>query len=111
MDTLSARIKQKAVELGFHKIGIARAEALKSEGEHFFAWLRRSFHGEMAWLEREPRKRTDPRLIFPEAKSVISVALNYYTLAQHEHDQNDNPQTKWSSPVSPEWNVNVVLEP
>jgi epoxyqueuosine reductase len=37
----------------------------------------------MAWLEREPAKRTDPRQIFPEAKSVISVGMNYYTSAEH----------------------------
>jgi epoxyqueuosine reductase len=87
VDTLAARIRQKALELGFQKVGLARAETLKPEGEHFFAWLSRSFHGEMAWLEREPEKRTDPRMIFPEARSVISVALNYYTPAQHETDQ------------------------
>ena len=38
----------------------------------------------MEWLTREPEKRSDPRLIFPQAKSVIVVALNYYT--GHGHD-------------------------
>ena len=38
----------------------------------------------MSWMVREPEKRTDPRLIFPEARSVIALALNYYT--PHEHD-------------------------
>jgi epoxyqueuosine reductase len=41
-------------------------------------------HGEMRWMEREPEKRTDPRLILPEVRSVVSVALNYFTPAQHE---------------------------
>jgi epoxyqueuosine reductase len=41
----------------------------------------------MRWIEREPEKRADPRLIFPAAKTVISVALNYYT--PHEHEQSD----------------------
>ena len=80
---MSDTIKARALELGFHKVGIARVEALVPEGERFFAWLDRSYHGEMAWLEREPSKRTDPRLIFPEARSVISVAMNYYTPAEH----------------------------
>jgi epoxyqueuosine reductase len=26
---------------------------------------RRNFHGEMQWMEREPEKRADPRLLFP----------------------------------------------
>lgn len=83
MLTLSERIKAKAVEIGFHKIGIARAERLESEGESLFAWLGKGYQGEMAWLEREPAKRADPGLILAGAKSVISVALNYYTPAEH----------------------------
>ena len=86
MDSLSEKIRQKAAELGISKIGFARAENLAADGIRFFEWLGRAYHGEMAWLEREPEKRTDPRLIFPEAKSVISVAVNYYTPAHHEAD-------------------------
>jgi len=73
--TLSAKIRKKAAELGIDKIGFARADALSDDGARFFEWLGRGFHGEMAWLAREPEKRTDPRLIFPDAKSVISVAI------------------------------------
>ena len=83
MTSLSNRIKAKALELGFQKVGIARAEALLPEGSRLIEWLGKSYQGEMAWLEREPAKRTDPRQIFPEAKSVISVAMNYYTPAEH----------------------------
>jgi epoxyqueuosine reductase len=82
--SITEQIKSKALDLGFNKIGIARAEPLAEEGERFLEWLDRGYQGEMAWLEREPAKRVDPRAIFPEAKSVISVALNYYTPSQHE---------------------------
>ncbi len=83
MVSLSEKIRQKSDELGIDKIGFARAERLGADAAHFFKWLNAGHHGEMAWLERGPEKRTDPRLIFPEAKSVISVAINYYT--PHEH--------------------------
>ena len=83
MDSTSDEIKAKALELGFHKVGIARAEALEPEASRLFEWLGKSYHGEMAWLEREPVKRTDPRLIFPESKSVVCVAMNYYTPEEH----------------------------
>ncbi|HSK70424.1 MAG TPA: tRNA epoxyqueuosine(34) reductase QueG [Pyrinomonadaceae bacterium] len=83
---LTNQIKAKALELGFHKIGIARAEPLIGEREHLEEWLGRGFHGEMRWMEREPEKRADPQLLFPGAKSVIVVALNYYT--SHEHEEN-----------------------
>jgi len=81
--SLSDKVRAKALALGFQKVGIARAEALVPEGSRLMEWLGKSYHGEMAWLEREPAKRTDPRQIFPEAKSVISVAMNYYTPAEH----------------------------
>ncbi|HXG86206.1 MAG TPA: tRNA epoxyqueuosine(34) reductase QueG [Pyrinomonadaceae bacterium] len=87
VSSFTAKIKQKALEIGFHKIGVARAEPLREEGEHLRAWLAANYHGAMQWLEREPEKRIDPRLIFPEAKSVVVVVLNYFT--PHEHDEDD----------------------
>jgi epoxyqueuosine reductase len=84
--SLSEKIKQKAREIGFHKIGIVRAEPLPEEEKVFGEWLAENYHGEMQWLERDPEKRTDPKLIFPEARSIIAVALNYFT--PHEHEEN-----------------------
>jgi epoxyqueuosine reductase len=80
------KIKEKAFEIGFHKIGIVPAEALPEEKKYLREWLEKGFHGEMLWIEREPEKRTDPKLLFPEAKSVIVVALNYFTPHEHEED-------------------------
>jgi epoxyqueuosine reductase len=85
----SAQIKTRALELGFNKIGIVRAEPLTSERQQLEEWLRRGYQGEMAWLARDPEQRTDPRKLFPEARSVIVVALNYYKPEQHV----DNPIT------------------
>ena len=82
--SLTAQIKEKALEIGFHKVGIVRAETLQIEGERLKKWLDKGFHAEMRWMEREPEKRADPRLIFPDAKSIVVVALNYFTA--HEHD-------------------------
>jgi epoxyqueuosine reductase len=84
VSSLTERIKQKALEIGFHKIGIVRADALTHEQKHFFEWLKLNYQAEMKWLEREPEKRTNPQLVFPAAKSVIAVALNYYTPFNHE---------------------------
>jgi epoxyqueuosine reductase len=75
----SALIKSLALELGFHKVGIVRAETLIEEGLRLQQWLARGFHGEMKWMEREPSQRADPLKLFPDAKSVIVVAVNYYT--------------------------------
>ena len=82
---LTRRIKEKAFELGFQKIGIVAAAPLVEEKEHLNVWLARGFHGEMRWMEPGAEKRADPRLLLPSARSVIVVALNYYTPHVHEN--------------------------
>lgn len=86
MEEFTRKLKAKAIEVGFHKIGIVRAAELNVEGEHLREWLEKDFHGEMRWMEREPEKRSDPRILFPGAKTVVVAALNYYT--PHEHEEN-----------------------
>ncbi len=86
MVSASEKIKQKALELGFTKVGIARAEHLNEEATHLQEWLSRGYQGSMDWMGRKVEKRIDPGNIVPGAKSVICVALNYYTAAQHSHD-------------------------
>jgi epoxyqueuosine reductase len=87
MLSLTGKIKQKASEIGIHKIGIVRAEPLTDEKKYLETWLEKGFHAEMRWMEREPEKRADPTILFLEAKSVIVVALNYFT--PHEHIDSD----------------------
>jgi epoxyqueuosine reductase len=84
---LTNQIKQKALEIGFDKIGVAKAEELKVAGGHLKEWLEMGYQGEMKWLEREPEKRSDPRILFPGAKSIIVLAMNYYTPHEHEEDR------------------------
>jgi epoxyqueuosine reductase len=84
---LSRKIKERALAEGFDKVGIVRACALEAEGERLQEWLNRGLHGEMHWMERDPVKRTDPRLVFPAARSIIAVALNYYTPHEHTDEQ------------------------
>lgn len=86
--TFTEKIKCKAHEIGFHKIGIARAEVLTGESDNLKKWLANDFHGEMKWMEREPEKRANPNLIFEDAKSIVVVALNYFT--PHEHEENSS---------------------
>lgn len=74
----SIDIKKRALDLGFHKIGIVPAEPLEREGRQLMDWLVKGYHGKMEYMSREPEKRSDPKVLMPSAKSVICVALNYY---------------------------------
>lgn len=75
--TASDKIKQHALSLGFDACGICRAES-SDEEENLREWLRLNYQGDMSYLERNIEKRDDPRLLVPGARSIISVALNYY---------------------------------
>lgn len=86
MQNLTQKIKSKALELGFAKVGIARADELTEEGQRLREWLQRGYHATMDWMASNVEKRTDPRLILPNARSVVSVAMNYYTEGRHSVD-------------------------
>ena len=75
----AALIKAKAHELGFMACGVARAGSLEEEAPHLEQWLRQGRHGEMAYMANHFDLRLDPRKLVPGAKSVISLAYNYFT--------------------------------
>ncbi|HTN68055.1 MAG TPA: tRNA epoxyqueuosine(34) reductase QueG [Dysgonamonadaceae bacterium] len=75
--TESDKIKQFALTLGFDACGICRAES-SGEEANLRNWISMNYQGDMSYLERNIEKRDDPRLLVPGAKSIISVALNYY---------------------------------
>jgi epoxyqueuosine reductase len=81
---LAENIKQRAFFEGFSKVGIVGAESLEDEGRRLKEWLARGHHGEMGWMARDVHKRINPHEIFPQARSVVVVALNYFTRHQHQ---------------------------
>ncbi|MDJ0580184.1 tRNA epoxyqueuosine(34) reductase QueG [Crocosphaera sp.] len=87
MEDLTTKIKDKALEIGFHKVGIAKVDTDYEDNavEHLQAWLELGYQADMAWMNNP--KKLDIRQCMPEVKSVISVALNYYTPHQHSQDK------------------------
>jgi epoxyqueuosine reductase len=71
-------IKEKAIELGFHKVGIAKAAKTKQEQERLNQWLDQKKHADMEWIENRKSERGNIFNYFSEAKTVISLGLNYY---------------------------------
>jgi epoxyqueuosine reductase len=74
----SKSIKKKAKELGFHKVGIAKAEPTPKEKTDLESWLMQGHHATMEWIIKRKNERGDIQTYFPEAKSVISIGLNYF---------------------------------
>src|SRR5262249_17271983 len=81
--TRSEEIKLKARQLGFDKVGIGPATALTEEGGGLREWLARGFRGRVSYMAPDPQQLADPRLLFPAAKSVVVVALNYFRPEKH----------------------------
>lgn len=71
-------IKAEAKRLGFLSCGISKADFLETEAPRLEQWLNNGFHGEMSYMENHFDKRLDPRLLVTDAKSVVSLLLNYY---------------------------------
>ena len=80
-------LKQKAKALGFTFCTILLAEFLHNEALKLEQWLAKDYHGEMSYMENYFDKRLDPRMLVDGAKSVISLAYNYYN-PQRQKDKN-----------------------
>lgn len=71
-------IKTEAKRLGFLSCGISRAGFLEEEAPRLEKWLNAQMNGKMGYMENHFDKRLDPTLLVDDAKSIISLTLNYY---------------------------------
>ena len=78
---------QKAKSIGFDLVGFAKADILKGESEKLQQWLDKNYQAGMDYMERNFDKRKDVKRILPNAKSVISLGLNYYTADSYSNDK------------------------
>ncbi|MEA5577631.1 tRNA epoxyqueuosine(34) reductase QueG [Anabaena sp. UHCC 0451] len=77
----SSMVKEKARELGFHKVGIAAVEGIEAKDtQRLQAWMAMGYHADMEWMANP--KRQDVSLLMPDVRSLVCVALNYYTPEQ-----------------------------
>jgi epoxyqueuosine reductase len=76
---LGARVKELGGELGFARVGFARAEPLGVEAERLRSWLAAGYHGGMDYMQRTVDVRADPTHagMLPTARSVIVLAAPY----------------------------------
>ena len=79
MNDFTAEIKQKANELGFEKIGIAEVGPINNAKSKLDDWILRGNHASMDWIDKRKNERGNIYNYFPEAVSIISVGMNYFT--------------------------------
>lgn len=71
-------IKSEAKRLGFLSCGISKAGFLEQEAPRLEHWLKNQMNGQMGYMENHFDKRLNPTLLVEDAKSVVSLLLNYY---------------------------------
>jgi len=71
-------IKDKAKKLGFFFCGVSKAVFLQEEAPRLEKWLSDARNGKMDYMANHFDMRLDPRLLVDDAKSVVSLLLNYY---------------------------------
>ncbi|WP_075559521.1 tRNA epoxyqueuosine(34) reductase QueG [Parabacteroides timonensis] len=83
---LSTNIKDKAKELGFDACGIAEVSSADTEALFFDRWIAEGYHAGMKYMENYRDIRLNPTGLVEGARSVISVALNYYPAQKQSPD-------------------------
>lgn len=73
-DALEPRIRSVAAAFGFDLIGFTGAAPTRRT-RFLREWVERGFAGEMHYIERRLEERIDPRLVLPEARSLIVVGV------------------------------------
>ena len=73
------KIITKANDLGFQKIGFTDAKFHKNDHDKLYSWIDNNYHAGMEWINTRKEERGNILKYFPEAKTVISFAYNYYS--------------------------------
>jgi epoxyqueuosine reductase len=74
---LKARIVDEAKSLGFDAVRFTSADAVAGAGEALDAFLAEHRQGDMGWLATTAERRKSPGALWPDARSVILLGLNY----------------------------------
>jgi epoxyqueuosine reductase len=77
MTDIKTAIIARAKALGFDAVGFSRAALSQKQRDGLKEYLAAGHHGTMGWMATRANERADPRTLWPEAVSVISLGLSY----------------------------------
>lgn len=96
MPLTNERVMEKAHEFGFGLVGFAEAGILERETGNLEKWLSLGYHADMEYMARNFEKRRDVKEIFPDAKSVISLGMNYYVNESFDGKENAGKVSRYA---------------
>ncbi len=65
------------MEENFDIVGIASPASISKAAAELHAYLEAGFHGEMSWLAETAARRADPRVLWPDVRSILMLGMNY----------------------------------
>ena len=87
---------KSARQIGFDLVGFAKADELTEETSNLKKWLEMKYHGDMEYMERNFEKRKDVSKILSNAKSIISLGINYYTNEQYSNEKDNGKISRYA---------------
>jgi epoxyqueuosine reductase len=70
-------IRDRALSSGFDAVGFAEARLDAEARDGLREFIARGYHGDMGWLAGTEARRGDPRVLWPEARTVVVLGINY----------------------------------
>ncbi len=74
---LRARIEEEARAAGFQALAVTRPDAIPLAAARLERFIALGHHGGMDWLARNADRRGNPLALWPQARSVVMLALSY----------------------------------
>jgi len=72
-----AAIRDRALALGFDAVGFTTPALSEAARRDLGEYLARGHHGDMGWLAGKADRRGDPKVLWPAARSVVVLGMNY----------------------------------
>jgi epoxyqueuosine reductase len=85
MEEARQAIRARALALGFDAVGFAPATLSQDAKQGLAGFIAAGYHGDMGWLAEKADRRADPPALWPEARSVVVLGLNYGPMENLPH--------------------------
>jgi epoxyqueuosine reductase len=74
---LKPALAKAALSLGFDALAVASPALAPQARQGLSEFLIQGCHGDMEWLATRPERRSDPRTLWPDVRSIVMLGVNY----------------------------------
>ena len=74
---IKAEFIARAADEGFALCRVTHPDAIAQAAPRLHNFIAQKYHGDMGWMENNIARRANPKILWPQVRSVIMVGLNY----------------------------------